>query len=197
MAASYLFNSIYEQVRGLGLLYEIKESGGSVLIKISSDVKQSFSKEKEKFRFHTKRTINGSNNENWRNPKNYQEKSDLSSHSFPDIHFFQTTPPPQRIPPPPSPRSPVSQAPPHSELPNQTLEKSFQVTSTPIINPYRSYRQIVTFPKTPNLMNPTVFSSPSQVSDDQPVVNVPSSLENPPMEGERFSSQKNVILFST
>ena len=176
MASSYLFNSIYEQVRGLGLPYEIKESGGSVLIKISSDFKQSFSKEKEKFRFHTKRTINGSNNQNWRNPQNYQEKSILSSPSLPDIHFFQTTPPPQRLPPPPPPRSPVSRAPPQSELPNHTFAKSLQVTSTPLLNPYRSYRRNVTFPKTPNLMNPThlVFSSPPEVSDDQLIIDVPT-----------------------
>ena len=64
MAASELFNSLYNQVRHLGLPYEIKEAGGSVIIKISSDFKNSFNKEKEKFRFHTQITLKGSNNSN-------------------------------------------------------------------------------------------------------------------------------------
>ena len=44
-----LYNFVYKQVRLLGLPYEIKESGGSVVIKISVDIKQqSFNKKKRK-----------------------------------------------------------------------------------------------------------------------------------------------------
>ena len=103
-AFSDLYNSLYKEVRLIGLPYEIKESGGFILIKISANLKQqSFKKENEKFRFHTERTLNGSDNLNWRKPHNYSEKSVQSSPSFPNLKFFQTTPPPQRpCPPPPT-----------------------------------------------------------------------------------------------
>ena len=47
-------------------------------------------------------------------------------------------------------------------------------------------------------MNPTdlVFSSPPEVSNDQLIIDVPSSLENQPMEGESFSSKNNEALVS-
>ena len=173
-----------------------------MIIKISSDFKNSFNKEKEKFRFQTKRTLYGSNNPNWRCPENYQEKSTDPSPLFPDLHFFQTTPPPQRHPPPPPPRSPVTQArpTPPPELPNQTLQKSFETTSTPILNPYRSYKRILTFPKTPNLLNISnqVSTSPPEVSNFF-IIDKPPSLEDATdqaksMEAEHFTKQNNEAL---
>ena len=123
------FNPLYEQVRQLGLPYQIKESGGSVLIKISSKNFQQFSNSNEKFRFHTSRTLNGSNNQNWRSPQNFQEKSILSGTSFPDINFFRSTPPPSyRSPPPPPPASSCCATPMPTTLssavqdPNQTIK---------------------------------------------------------------------------
>ena len=98
-----LYNSVYEQVRLLGLPYEIKETGGSVVIKISADIKQqSFNKEMEKFRFHNRRTLNGSSNSNWRSPESFNKKyvqisADVPS--FPNLKFFQRpfTPPPAKL----------------------------------------------------------------------------------------------------
>ena len=114
MADHELVNHLYQQVRQLGLPYQIKESGGSIMIRISSDNKHYFHQDKEKFRFHTMRTFNGSSNSNWRTPQNYEENSFANNDSsFPDIKFFRTTPPPQTSTPPPIPsatRPPVSQA---------------------------------------------------------------------------------------
>ena len=201
MAVSENFNILYQTVRQLGLPYEIKESSGSVLIKISADLKTSFSK--EKFRFHTKRTMNGSNNLNWRSPNNYHEKSNFSSPSFPNIQFFRTTPPPT----PPTPRS--CSSPPKSspgpspstavKVPNQTYQET-NSTSTPI-NPYRCKKRIVFFPKTPNLLTPscqaittdTLLSSSSKdptvltVNDPPSVEN--SSIERKPPEYENVSPE--------
>ena len=74
--SSEIYNSVYEQVRLLGLPYKIKESGGSIVIRISVDERQkSFSKEREKLRFYSKRTFNGSSNSNWRKPEIFNDKS--------------------------------------------------------------------------------------------------------------------------
>ena len=156
------------------------------MIKISSDKSHHFNQEKEKFRFHTMRTFNGSSNSNWRYPQNYAENSVANSFSFPDINFFRTTPPPQRPSPPPIPTAtaspPVSQthqllcAPAErsstspavssfqrtsSKSPNQPLNEALQLASTPL-NP----RQIL-FPKTP-----TLKPSSSQVSASESSISV-------------------------
>ena len=91
-----LFNPNYEEVRKLGLSYEIKESHGATVIKISVDNKKTFRPRKEKFRFSTTKTLNGSSQLNWRNPQFYQENEAVIDSSFPDIHFFRNTPPPAR-----------------------------------------------------------------------------------------------------
>ena len=111
---------------------QIKESGGSVLIKISSKNFQQFSNSNEKFRFHTSRTLNGSNNQNWRSPQNFQEKSILSGTSFPDINFFRSTPPLSYVSPPPPP--PASSSPMPTTVssaiqdPNQTIRIGKRMT---------------------------------------------------------------------
>ena len=91
-----MFDQLYENVRDLGLPYKISESGGSVIIKISSNIKQSqqLQQKKEKFRFNSVRTINGSDNLNWRAPQTYNEDFLTSRTPFPDISFFRNTPPP-------------------------------------------------------------------------------------------------------
>jgi hypothetical protein len=98
---SATLNPVYKTIRELGFSYEIKESGGSVIIKIESLVKpQLFNNSKEKFQFQTTRTLNGSENRNWRSPQNYEKNSYLPRKSFPDINFFQSTPPPSYKTPP-------------------------------------------------------------------------------------------------
>ena len=185
---SELYNPVYEQVRQLGLPYEIKESGGSVVIKITADNKQnSFSKEKEKFRFNTKRTFNGSSNLNWRSPANYNEKSvNISEQkipfSFPSLQFFQTTPPPQRSSQPPPTSRPTASCPSAATSPNQTphipLHNPPQFSSTPALNPYRIEKRTTFFPKTPNLLSPVVVST--SVSSSGVVSSISSSnSENP------------------
>ena len=91
MAASNVFNSVYEEVRKIGLPYQIKESGGSVLIKISSDIKHQYNQERGKFRFNTVRTFGGSENKNWRSPISYDDNSVriFSRINFPDITFLK------------------------------------------------------------------------------------------------------------
>ena len=62
------------------------------MIKISSNIYQKqFSKPREKFRFNSTRTFNGSDTLNWRSPKNYLE---ASTSFFPNINFFRSTPSP-------------------------------------------------------------------------------------------------------
>jgi hypothetical protein len=130
---SSTFNPLYKQVRQLGLPYQIKESAASIIIKISSKTQQhQFNNSREKFRFHTTRTYNGSNNPNWRSPLNFEENLILLRTSFPDISFFQSTPPPShRVTPPPPPAStcPPSSTPttapavlPADQDPNQTMK---------------------------------------------------------------------------
>ena len=195
-----LINSVYEQVRKTGLPYQIKESGGSIVIRMSSDSKFKFKNNQEKFRFHSTRTFNGSNNTNWRSPQIFSESSFTSKPSFPDITFFQSTPPPQRLmptpitsppkrPPPPPPTSAVKSAPESSEpasnpptesetsplafkSTNKILHDGFQLTSTPL-NPYRCMKRQVVFPLTPNLFTP----SPTQASGSES-----------PMPDQNFSS---------
>ena len=153
MAVNRHFNQLYEHVRDLGLPYEIKESGGSVIIKISADTNNNFRKKEEKFRFHNKRTLNGSNNLNWRAPENFHETSSIRNPSFPNLHFFKTTPPPQRLPsPPPPPRS--LDSPSAASFKPTKFYPEIQLTSTPAMsNPYRIEKRCFSFPKTPNLMN--------------------------------------------
>jgi hypothetical protein len=98
MATQNVFNQIYDEVRKTGLPYQIKESGGSLIIRISSDSRQQFNQNKEKFKFSTSRTFNGSNNVNWRSPKTFEENS-CSRPSFPDITLFRSTPPTTAPPP--------------------------------------------------------------------------------------------------
>ena len=65
----FLVNQVYEKVRDLGLPYEIKESSGSVLIKIAltQNINQHrFHHPKEKFCFLSTRTLHGSQTPNWR-----------------------------------------------------------------------------------------------------------------------------------
>ena len=102
MAATEL-SSLYEEVRRIGLPYQIKESGGAIVIRIFSDRKYQFNQNQEKFRFHSSRTFNGSSNANWRSPQNFSENSfsNKPSAHFPNITFFQSTPPPQKQMPPP------------------------------------------------------------------------------------------------
>ena len=74
------------------------------MIKISSNTNQKkFHHPNEKFRFHSTRTFQGSNNSNWRAPENHQEASSVTRTSFPDISFFRSTPPPSDTAPPPPP----------------------------------------------------------------------------------------------
>ena len=95
MSNSSQLNQVYNQVRNLGVPYEIKESSGSVIIKISSShCKQQIFRPIEKFRFHSTRTLNGSSNLDWRAPRNYEESVGSNKLSLPDIQFFRTTPPP-------------------------------------------------------------------------------------------------------
>ena len=103
------YDQLYEKVREMGLPYKISESGGSIVIKISSNSNQKqFSLPKDKFRFHSIRSFNGSENLNWRKPNTFQEASFITGTSFPDIHFFRDTP----APPPQCPEFPPSAPPP-------------------------------------------------------------------------------------
>ena len=213
MAVHGIFDPVYEQVRKLGLNYQIKESGGSVMIRISSNKQQNVKQgSKEKFRFQTSRTFDGSSNLNWRIPTQsdkFCENNSINKPPFPTIDFFQCTPPPRKtcIPPPtpppvtacilpptpttvtacfppptpppgtaciPPPTPPLGTAcippptpPPTREFfppatfpaPTKTEKTSSQVfptmTRTPI-NPFRSARRIITYPKTPNMMKPSL-----------------------------------------
>ena len=187
MAAIY--NSVYEQVRKLGLPYEIKESGGSVTIKISAEIKQeSFYKKKEQFRFHTKRTLNGASSSDWKNPLNNNEKSVQISSSFPNLQFFQTTPPPQR--PPPLSALPTSSPPPSTTpeslvSPNHTSQILPQFSSTPVFNPYRCQKRKIEFPKTPSLLKPSSPVILEMMSSSSNLVNTALfSLESPATHSE-------------
>jgi hypothetical protein len=196
MSATFL-HPVYEKVRELGLPYQIKETGGSVIIKITSTSQyQNFQQTKEKFRFQTTRTFDGSSNPNWRAPQTYI----VFKTDFPDINFFRRTPPPQCKPSPPPPpppgyttpppprdratpsppprdTSPPSTPPasaafpidPHhaSDLSSASNRESpselppalkYLSTRTPL-NPFRSSRRQILFPRTPNLLNPSSTSS--------------------------------------
>ena len=173
MAAYELYNPIYEQIRKLGLSYEIKESGTSVIIKISADSKYNFNPQDKNFRFQTSKTFNGSSNRNWRSPRTFEE---TSAHSkLPSMEFFRSTPPPispRKRPPatarPPVPRPPVSTpAPPPVKSANDIKTETIASTSYPSVrtyqdppskilnrmpNPYRFTKRVVAFPVTPNLI---------------------------------------------
>ena len=213
MAATGL-DSLYEQVRKTGLPYQIKESGGAIVIKISSDRKYQFNQSQEKFRFHTNRTFNGSSNKNWRLPQNFSEHSFHKRPSFPDLTFFQSTPPPKRLIPtppkspppkrpiPPPPTSAVTNVPGSSESTSVSetspaLRSTFQIRQgslqqTPF-NPYRSMKRQVIFPSTPNLFTPSpvqgqglkVASSDSSISS----TNSPTPTQTRPASKTTFSTE--------
>ena len=184
--SNQLFNPIYEEVRKLGLSYEIKESAGSTVIKISVENKNDFSRGREKFRFQTSRTVNGSSQVNWRKPQMSQEIFPTKV-SFPDINFFRATPPPANKPSvmslplssppsaPPTTSTPLSEGSP--PFPKVLVSESFPKASRPplvpppaileasdlsetSINPYRiNRRQIKPNPGIPNLLSPVAVSS--------------------------------------
>ena len=196
-ACSDLYNSLYKQVRLIGLPYEIKESGGSILIKISANLKQqSFKKENEKIRFHNERTLNGSDNLNWRKPHNYFEKSVQNSPSFPNLQFFQTTPPPQRPCPPPTAKPSTTLRPPPpsaaSELwdsPNLGSYDQPKFVSTPAFNPYRCENRKIIFPKTPSLSTSSITASSSDLVSSATTFTpaLPPSLQHAkPPEADHF-----------
>ena len=185
----HLFNPIYEQVRKLGLYYEIKETEGSTNIRISTERKTRF--RKEKFRFLTTRTLNGSDSANWRKPENYEEsrvnKNSTYNYKFPDLQFFCDTPPPALPTPPaglgptsPTPPSPVSGSSParalslsapttaHLVPKASTPSQPPQCLKPPLVNPYRqikrSYQSIPAVPT--SILSP---SSPPSFETSTPV----------------------------
>ena len=169
MAAYELYNPIYELIRKLGLSYEIKESGTSVIIRISADTKYNFNPQDKKFRFQTSRAFNGSSNRNWRSPRTFEE---TSAHSkLPSIEFFRSTPPPMS----PTKRPPATARPPVPSTPaplpvksaNDIKTEPISIPSNPSVrtfqepppkilnrmpNPYRFTTRVVAFPVTPNLI---------------------------------------------
>ena len=220
---SAFLNPLYEQVRELGLPYQIRESGGSVIIKISSNNQpQPFKNTREKFRFHTSITLNGAESPNWRSP-NFEENSSFPKTSFPDSNFFRCTPPPsfETLPPPPPPasvcptacsRTTVSSADPNQTMMTGTPEtististedatvstslKSPQepsVATTPS-NPYRCCKCQIEFPKTPSLLNPSSISKP--LPQAPPVLSGPSVLDGNPTEpsDDQLEAFKNVMV---
>ena len=72
MAVSSSLDIVYDQVRRFGLPNQIKESGGSVLIRIWN---KQFNHNRDKFRFHTRICFNGSENTNWIAPNIFEENS--------------------------------------------------------------------------------------------------------------------------
>ena len=109
------------------------------------------------------RTFGGSNNSNWRSPQKFDENTVANRSSFPDMNFFRTTPPPQRSTPPPAVSSPpvvdsLQQT--SFKSSNQTHMEALQLASTPL-NPYRSTKRQIVFPRTPNLLKPTSSQNPT------------------------------------
>ena len=164
MSATFL-HPVYQKVRELGLPYQIKETEGSVIIKITSSSQyQNFQQTKEKFRFQTTRTFNGSSNPNWRAHQTYNETSLVLKTDFPDINFFRRTPPPQCKPSPP-PR-PVDTTPPPPPTPRDRAPPSPPPRDT---SP----------PSTPPA-SATSPSDPHHASDVSLALNKRSSSELPP-----------------
>ena len=99
--------------------------------------------------------------------------------TFPDITFFQSTPPPQKVipPPPTSSPAPTRPTPPETISASTTVSASvseisptalrstnlcqdcLQPTSTPL-NPYRCIKRQIVFPSTPNLLTPSPNQAP-------------------------------------
>ena len=109
------------------------------MIRIGMNKNQQYNNTREKFRFQTTRTFNGSENKNWRAPKIFEETSPLKQKSFSTIDFFRNTPPPyfrtQPTPPPAaSSACPVSTSQEASSTsPNQTsisAAEEFMLTSS-------------------------------------------------------------------
>lgn len=187
MSSDLDLNLLYKNVRELGYPYQIKETGGSIIIQISaSNQSKSIHHSRKKFRFHTSRTLNGSDTQNWRNPQTFTDASLSNRSDFPDIAFFRRTPPPPHARPPPPPSVLITPPPPAlacalatsttavspSPQANQLISKSESLESpqgsnssrTPP-NPYRWSRRKIIFPLTPNLLfNPisAPISSPSE-----------------------------------
>ena len=168
---------------------------------------QSFKNAKEKFRFHTSRTLNGSEYLNWRSPK-FEENSSFPNTSFPEINLFQCTPPHSfKTPPPPPPPASVcptactpttvSSADPNQSMmtgtpgtisiilsEDATISSSLESSHEPkqsnartTSNPYRCCRRQIVFPKPPNLLNPSSISKPLP---QDPVLTGPSVLNLTP-----------------
>ena len=171
MSNSFVFNKVYDEVRSLGLPYEIQESGGNVMIKISSsssiNQKQSFKNSKEKFRFLTSRTLNGSRQPNWRVPPSSNENSyAVIRKSFPDIEFFRRTPPPNHVAPP----SPLSLAPTTPPPPPTLKNLTQEPNPSPIANVVNS--------GAPALPSSTSLESPPE-SFSKPMQELKPYLYNP------------------
>ena len=197
-----LFVQLYTLVRDLGLPYKISESGGSVVIKISSNSNQKqLNLPKEKFRFHSIRTLNGSDNLNWRRPNTYQEASFAPrSTSFPDISFFRDTPapppqcpaPPPRALPQPPPPAVKSQSSLESPIFSYTNQPNNLITST-ALNPFRCSRRHIDYPQTPNLLNPLVTELPDSHS---PASSLPTTIAlDMSCENTEFIGQAGIEAF--
>ena len=178
------------------------------MIRISTENKHYFHQDKEKFRFHTMRTFNGSSNSNCRSPQIYEENDSF----FPDINFFRTTPTPQTLTPPHIPsaaRPPVSQPLPSAQKSDsaptdptsvptgvsvfkkssnspEKFPETFHRTSTPR-DPYRCTKSQVVLQKSPSPSQP----SSGQVPASESFASASSStvLTSPALSSSALSSQ--------
>ena len=207
MAIHELFNSVYDEVRKLGLSYQIQETGGSVTIKITRD-KYNFKQEnRETFRFRNSRSFNGSSNSNWRSPQKFNEVGNKTCSSFPNLEFFQVTPAPSpQTPtyPPPSARPPVSSpsCPVQRSRHSTSTEPppiSQPVTSTPF-NPFRIMKRVVNFPRTPILLklskSENQADSVLDISPESNLILSPANeslhpRNNPPDESQENTNDEN------
>ena len=126
----------------------------------------------------------------------------VSSPSFPNLKFFQTTPPPQRPCPPPTAKPSTAIRPPppsaSSELwdsPNLGSYDQPKFVSTPAFNPYRCENRKIIFPKTPSLSTSSITASSSDLVPSTSILEIPTtftpalppSLQHPkPPEAEHF-----------
>ena len=142
-----------------------------MVIRTSSNSNQKqLNQPKEKFRFNSIRTLNGSDNLNWRRPNTYQEASSAPR----STSFFRDTPgpPPQcpapppgalQQPPPPAAITVKSQSSLESPIFSYTNQANNLITSTPS-NPFRCSRRHIDYPQTPNLLNPLLTELPDSHS---------------------------------
>lgn len=211
-----LYNPIYEQIRKLGLPYQVKETGGSVTIQITADTKYDFSHQNSKFRFKTSKTFNGSSNSNWRSPKMFKDVSTPKQTFFtlPSLEFFQLTPPPQRSSfPPPSPATSRPASTPHLPMkvstkiynkptPKPMPEKPSVITFQTLPNPFRLAKRLVTFPAIPKLLMKPTSPSLTFTSGFSPTPSDSSPLPKQTLEtkievqtDENINSVKNTEAF--